>query len=515
MISRKLGITAGAGVLLLGSGLYFMYSLFAAQGQGELATAPLNSVSSAPPAFIMAVDDSNSMTFERIFVGGDGRLQWNGSSFFKSAGVFYNVGVGCNNNSVDCYVYLFPHNGYNASYTPGRAVPPLDEFGFARSPAYNAGYFNPAVTYEPWRKADGVGAAGLWDAAVPGSTRADPRSDFKTGYNVIYNLTTSRALTSETYSILTGMTLPKGTVYYSSGETCNTTYTDRRGNVISNNDGLPDAKKQWVALDKAWVAPTNCTVPLQYFPATFYLPEAAPAPAGYKTADANRPIIKNACGPSCNLRRYTIISDNYDSGYNDAIKNFANWFQYHRNRILSMVGSSSHAMREIENMRVGYFTINKLVDVTMYDVVKQRADLYKKIYSLAPNGGTPNREAVDFLGKQFSRTGPARRWRWRASATAACCLPTATPTPPARSPTAPTTGTPIPRAPRTSVVRRLATATATPLPISRPPITTGRWSRSAPTTGSPPGRCRSANSAARSARPRRTGSAWTARPICT
>ncbi|WP_313218631.1 PilC/PilY family type IV pilus protein [Stenotrophomonas sp.] len=406
MISRKLGITAGAGVLLLGSGLYFMYSLFAAQGQGELATAPLNSVSSAPPAFIMAVDDSNSMTFERIFVGGDGRLQWNGSSFFKSAGVFYNVGVGCNNNSVDCYVYLFPHNGYNASYTAGRAVPPLDEFGFARSPAYNAGYFNPAVTYEPWRKADGVGAAGLWDAAVPGSTRADPRSDFKTGYNVIYNLTTSRALTSETYSILTGMTLPKGTVYYSSGETCNTTYTDRRGNVISNNDGLPDAKKQWVALDKAWVAPTNCTVPLQYFPATFYLPEAAPAPAGYKTADANRPIIKNACGPSCNLRRYTIISDNYDSGYNDAIKNFANWFQYHRNRILSMVGSSSHAMREIENMRVGYFTINKLVDVTMYDVVKQRADLYKKIYSLAPNGGTPNREAVDFLGKQFSRTGP-------------------------------------------------------------------------------------------------------------
>lgn len=107
MITRKFGITAAAGLLLVGSGAYFMYSLFAAQGQGDLAQAPLNTVSSATPAFIMAVDDSNSMTFERIFVGGDGRMQWNGSSFFKSAGVFYNVGTGCSSNSADCYLYLF------------------------------------------------------------------------------------------------------------------------------------------------------------------------------------------------------------------------------------------------------------------------------------------------------------------------------------------------------------------------------------------------------------------------
>lgn len=159
MITRKFGITAAAGLLLVGSGAYFMYSLFAAQGQGDLAQAPLNTVSSATPAFIMAVDDSNSMTFERIFVGGDGRMQWNGSSFFKSAGVFYNVGTGCSSNSADCYLYLFPHNGFNTAYSSGRAIPPLDAFGFARSPTYNAGYFNPAVTYDPWRMAvkDGAG----------------------------------------------------------------------------------------------------------------------------------------------------------------------------------------------------------------------------------------------------------------------------------------------------------------------------------------------------------------------
>lgn len=40
MITRKFGITAAAGLLLVGSGAYFMYSLFAAQGQGDLAQAP-------------------------------------------------------------------------------------------------------------------------------------------------------------------------------------------------------------------------------------------------------------------------------------------------------------------------------------------------------------------------------------------------------------------------------------------------------------------------------------------
>lgn len=407
MVTRKFGITAGVGALLLASGVYFIYNLFAAQGQGELAQAPMNSVSSAPPAFIMAVDDSNSMTFERIFVGGDGRMQWNGSSFFQSAGVFYDIGAGCTNNSIDCYLYLFPHNGYNSSYSPGRAIPPFDVFGFARSPAYNAGYFDPNVKYDPWRLAEADASNSvLMKPADIGLTRADPRtgSDFSTAYAVTYNMEATRANTGESFRVLAGMTIPKGTLYYANGQICYSTYTDRWGNVYSNNDGLKDSNGKWVTLADDWVSPGNCQLPMRYYPATYYLPEATPAPAGYKTDAASRPLIKNACGPGCNMYRYTIASGNYTSGYSDAIQNFANWFQYHRNRILSMVGSSSHAMGQIENMRVGYFTINNRTDVTMYDVAKQRASLYQQIYSLKPNGGTPNREAVDFLGKQFRRT---------------------------------------------------------------------------------------------------------------
>lgn len=79
-MSHRIFRTAVVSVIVfVAVGGYFIYSLIAAQGQGALAQSPLNNATSVSPAFIMAVDDSNSMTFERIFRGGDGRLRWNGT----------------------------------------------------------------------------------------------------------------------------------------------------------------------------------------------------------------------------------------------------------------------------------------------------------------------------------------------------------------------------------------------------------------------------------------------------
>nr|WP_238376622.1 PilC/PilY family type IV pilus protein [Luteimonas abyssi] len=383
---------------LVAGGAYLAYSVFAAQARpgDALAQAPLNTQVQVPPAFIMAVDDSNSMTFERIFPGGDGRMLWNSSngSFFSSSGVFFNVGPACANNSVDCYLYLFPHDGFNSSYSPGRAIPPLDAFGFARSHAYNAGYFNPAVVYEPWRNADGVTS---WPNASPTAARADPRapgtygSSFTRAYNVTYDLTSNRA-TNEPFQMVSGMTIPnlagRGMRYRTTANgTWNTGATTISGNPAYGFD---------------------------YFPATFYLPAANAAPAGYRTADANRPIVNNACGPGCNMRRYEIKPANYNSTaeYDAAIQNFANWFQYHRNRLLSMVGAMTHSVAGVNNMRVGYFTINNRVNVTMHDLPAARTNLYSSFYglqagllALGSGGGTPNRDAVSHMGEQFRRTG--------------------------------------------------------------------------------------------------------------
>ncbi len=396
MVPRLKKSLFASAALLLAAGGYFIYGIYAAQGQGDLAQQPLNNTVQAPPAFIMAVDDSNSMMFERIFAGGDGRMRWTGSSFFSSAGVFFDVGTACNDNSVDCYLHLFPHTNYNTNYSYGVAIPPLDVFGFARSPTYNAGYYNPSVTYEPWRRAAAVNNSVLWPPADVDDVRADPRtgSDFSVANGVSYDLTNvnGRAVNTEQFRLLQGMVLPSGTSYST--------------NSLFGRCGLSGTGAGFSTLSSAVTITSTCLVAIRYFPATFYLPAATAAPAGYKTNDTNRPVINNACGPNCNMRRYEIKETNYNSTaeYNAALQNFANWFEYHRNRILSMVGSSSHAMAEVNNMRVGYFTINSLKDVVMHDVNTARANLYTQIYSLKPNGGTPNREAVAFLGKQFRRT---------------------------------------------------------------------------------------------------------------
>lgn len=403
MSRRTSRIIAASTVAVLGIGGYFAYNLLAAQAQGDLAQAPLNNTTSIQPAFIMSVDDSNSMTFERIFRGGDGRMQWNGSSFFSSAGTFYNVGDACGNNSTDCYLYLFPHSSFNTSYSPGRAIPPIDAFGFARSPTYNAGYFNPAVQYDPWSLPQRDSSNNiLWPKASFGAARVDPRdptiygSDFSTGYTTVYDLA-YRQVNGEAFQFVTGMTIPSGTRYRSNGRSCNST----------NNNGLASSGNAWTNLGSDVTVRADCTVQIAYVPATYYLPSSAAAPDGYLTAEANRPLISNACGPGCDMRRYQILPENYGTNGAQlaaAQQNFANWFQYHRNRILSMVGSSSHAMAGVENMRVGYFTINNRQNVTMYDVATQRPDLFGQIYRLKPNGGTPNRQAVAFLGEQFRRT---------------------------------------------------------------------------------------------------------------
>lgn len=303
MNTRNRRILAGVGLAVLAAGGYLAHTLFAAQAQGVLAQEPMNVQTRATPAFIMAVDDSGSMNFERMFPGGDGRMRWNSNtnSFFNNDGSFFSVGSACANNSVDCYLYLYPHAEFNKEYSPGRAIPPLDIYGFARSHVYNASYFNPAVTYRPWTNADGT----LWPNASITQTRADPRSGQR-GYNAVYNMTVNRAETSEKFQFVSGMRIPDlsgtGNEYY----------------VDSWRDG------GWKT---AAISNTgNTTYAISYFPATFYLPAAAPTPDGYKTDDASRPVIKDACGPGCDLRRYQIKSGNYSSpaAYNAAIQNFSN-----------------------------------------------------------------------------------------------------------------------------------------------------------------------------------------------
>ncbi|WP_236691198.1 hypothetical protein [Xanthomonas oryzae] len=327
-MSRRILKTAIASVVvLITMGGYFVYNLIAAQGQEKLVQAPLNNGTPVPPAFIVVVDDSNSMTFERIFKGGDGRLQWNtsNSSFFKADGSFFNSEDNCLRDSQDCYVYLFPFPDYNSAFPIGVALPPLDQFGFARSPTYNANYFDPAIQYDPWTKADRT----LWKQADFTAARADSRDPAVYGdangqirmskYGTIVGLGQPREVTSDnSFRFVIGMTIPSGTRYR--------TTEPSTARICNSNgfDGVRGTGGAWSTITSNAQVGANCSVQISYIPATFYLPVAAPAPTGYNSNDVNRPIIANACGPGCNMRRYQILKSNYltTTDFNNASNNF-------------------------------------------------------------------------------------------------------------------------------------------------------------------------------------------------
>src|SRR5690554_1774502 len=87
------GAIAAVFVALGGAG-YVWYSAYAQSTPPELAQSPLNTTRTIKPAFIMAVDDSGSMTFQNQFPAADGYACWSRSdeSFFVAPGILRTSG---------------------------------------------------------------------------------------------------------------------------------------------------------------------------------------------------------------------------------------------------------------------------------------------------------------------------------------------------------------------------------------------------------------------------------------
>ncbi|WP_315389089.1 PilC/PilY family type IV pilus protein [uncultured Stenotrophomonas sp.] len=375
MASRRFKWTA-AGSAVAVIGLAFVgYNLIAAQGQGILAQKPLNIPADTTPAFIMAVDDSGSMTFQTQFPGQDGEGCWSTSrlSFFDANGVV--------NTSGNCdYFYLMPGPRISGSYY---GLPPFDSLGFARSSQYNPTYFNPTVRYEPWKDDKDVSFA----PSIPSKARIDPKP---TAATTTVNLT-SNYYGTETFRIQRGMTYQAGA--YING----TSYR----NAGTWNNNISDTR-------------------VEYWPATFFvkvingtsdpypqLPGEANAYAG-----ATRVQVSDACGTGCAMWKYTLPASDSDAGS----KNFANWFTYYGNRNRAMIAGMTRSLSNVANLRVGYFRINqngsydtaaKRLPMRKMSVDTDRKALFDEMLALPASGGTPNRQAVYSATQQFTRTDDA------------------------------------------------------------------------------------------------------------
>ncbi|MFS8396518.1 pilus assembly protein, partial [Xanthomonas campestris] len=388
MLSRKVKlITASSLACLLGLGL--VYILVAAQGQGPLAQTPLNNQIPIPPAFIMAVDDSGSMTFQTQFPGADGQGCWNTNrqSFFSSPGVLNRSGNVCGYN----HVMIGPR-----LEVARLGIPPLDIYGFAKSSAYNPTYYNPQVKYDPW-----IGAnKQAYDDADTSSTKIDPRVNATSN---LVNLTSDSLISNwlDAGFMQDGMVIPDGRFFQR-------VFVNARGTVT----GYGSVQR---ANGTAW-AEGATHVLIQHVRSVFFMPYTSnndPRPVLPGSPNAYNGVarirVANACGQGCDLWKYTIAAKD-----TDALRNFANWFSFYGNRNRAMIAGMTRSFDAVEeNLRVGYFRINQNTSFDSADerlvmrnisVIADRNALYSEMIGLTASGGTPNREAVNAAGIQFTRS---------------------------------------------------------------------------------------------------------------
>lgn len=360
----------------------------------EFDNLPLESYLVAKPNIIFGLDDSGSMDFEILLNTSGGGLWWEGSSrtFVDANGnLLYNDSGSAGRDGWRRwyqYVYLFP-NGTGSDrrqYSDGSysmfALPPTPEFAIARSPDYNAIYYNTHVTYKPWSRAYVSGAVKEFSQADPNDAVSHPI--FTTGYSGHkLDLASTQFSTRNDYTfrMISGMQIPGA---------------DIPG--IKRKSGWRD----WTSITSNTTVPSGDSwdVAIPYYPATFYLIDSTCTASGLECAtapDGNR------------LRRYEIKPGvTFPSGRSaeEELKNFANWYSYYRKRKLMLSSAMSQVMAEINGIRGGVVQFNDQNPVTMYDFdngnpAQNRMRLLGQIYSNPAQGGTPTRDTLDYIGNQF------------------------------------------------------------------------------------------------------------------
>lgn len=348
---------------------------------GSLSQAPLTSQVSQPakPNVVFTVDDSGSM---QVHFMPEGPFTLNGGNVSFPSG------------SADTTYYMtdgFPgERTHEGGWDSAGTVSALKDGGETvyqlqfRSPDVNTIFYNPDVTYLPWVNTTGV----RWPAATPAAARWEP---------------TDRLGDTSTFDLTTNVTYGSNAYYWMSATyTRSTTF----GQVCSRG---------------------VCKVP--FYPGLVYrlISGANPTlPGSYVRYDINDPANyaadpKHPNRADCVAARCTQAEER---------QNFANWFTYYRTRLLLTKGSVAEVLNSTGNtLRVGLASINtviptdrqKFIDGVPMNVMRmpvrdltnaQRDNLLKNLRTMAADGGTPLKSAIDEVGSNyFMRTDAGNPWR--------------------------------------------------------------------------------------------------------
>ena len=373
----------------------------------DIAQSPLFLITPITPALIMGVDNSGSMDSEVMLPTNDGALWWHdGRDTFTgwetddavsidiwtgSSELNFNQS-GVNNNTWHKYNYLFPNgNSLRRLGDDHHAIPPLPQYAYVRSHVFNPIYFDPSQEYLPlpsegtetFGNADPVNA--YWDI-IYSNNRVDLTNNIQ------------RDEDGWVFRMQEGMVIPAGTILDDpdQGNSCDS----------SDLDWQPAPADIVLGSGDMFNGPTgdndSCRIAIEYFPATFWLPADMPTPDGF----IGTALTGGEAPDGTAMLGYEIRPGNF-SNYGEMIQNFANWFQYYRKRTHLTRSAIGQAFETSNFLRVGSFRINSRNDVNMLDMSSDadRQEFFDFQYGLRAGGGTPNKQSVLHIGRQFERTG--------------------------------------------------------------------------------------------------------------
>jgi type IV pilus assembly protein PilY1 len=332
---------------LLGVGLLVVVT--AARVEAAISQLPLASSSVVvPPNLMFTLDDSGSMDFECVPDALCTTLDGNYAGVVPwGPGIFKNASVTFQNNSLLARQVRSTKN-------------PL--------------YYNPAVRYQPWLKADGT----RFDVYPATAAPLDPRAP----------------------AITVNLTVPQ----FVTGRFCS--------DMAACNSATPDT--------------TESVFPAQYF--TLKSGASGAAVQDYTSTFISQPAGLAGSYPKAPNRGDCARAASCT--YAEEIQNFSNWFVYARSRLKVAIGGTSEAFASVPpSYRVGYGTINDIptsIDGVVNRTVRlgvrpfsgiDRDNFYTQLQSAATQTvGTPLRRAMDDVGQYFSRADAGSPWATDPSA---------------------------------------------------------------------------------------------------
>lgn len=305
---------------------------------GTLASAPLYLTTAVEPNIMFLLDDSGSMEWEFLAQGA-------------------NDGIPSIGNLNRYYALPSVNNGIDQNYPPDfpytvPSVTLLADAWRARSFSFNALYYNPSITYEPWDGVNATGAA-LYTNATPTAARVNPNN----AAAGTLNLTTTINFRTWISGWVADSVFPAH--YY--------LWTDTNTTPALNGNGVVDATDTRVLVE---IRPTTATY----------------AKASTRT---------DCAGVTCT--------------YAEEIQNFANWYTYYRKRAYAAKKAVGSLIDKSSGTRMGLYTYNNglIRNAASMNTAANKLALLQSTYGTAmicdPTGcpSTPARTALQNLGNLF------------------------------------------------------------------------------------------------------------------